>query len=716
MSQRAIDQFRPQPASTPQQVQPQGHPATSPSQDISLEETIDPPALSLPSLGENGHPASAQGGRDAQLETQPALEYPPSSLSNSLTAASAMGVAVQPYPSVAHRIKRRVAQSARFLGAPLIWLGVVAFCSGTGYAAFHWLLTIPPVPECDRLWFFSLDSDKLFCAEKAAQSGTAETLVAGLKLVDLWPSNHQLAPRATRLKREWSKQLLQLASAKALQNDLEAAIELAKVIQPGNPVYRDAKNAILEWEKLRDRDYVLTDVVESALKRHDWQKAEAELQPPSNQMSEYQRQQFNRLKERVVTERMAFNQLQQLRTLVQAQSSANSETLGRAIQLAAQINPRSYVSVEVARQVQQWSQALAKIAENKLNQGDIPGAIAAAQWLPTTLSLSPKLQELVWVSRAQQVANQQSQLFSYDRLWQHAAALAMLQPISADSPLYSAAQAHRLQLQNQVQDLTQLTLASTVAKVPQIPALQFAIQMAQAITPDRPNRIAAQTLIAEWRKDIQRVEDRPYLTLAQRVAKAGKVKDLQTAIAHASKIALGRALRPEAQAAIFDWRQQIQTIEDKPILDRARKLAEQKRLIDAIREADKIPVGRTLHPEAQAAILRWTKMIQTAEDQPILNEARVLANQGNVGAAIGVAYQIAPGRALYEAAQKEIAVWSAQLAAVRPSRRWNEEAWDNRSRNREPTPQSYDAPRRWQQDPAPALPPEPPPPPELPPP
>lgn len=705
MSHRAIDRFHPQPVSKPQ-TQSQGHPVTHVPLDTATGEAIEQPEIGEPPLVEHVPVSLLDAGNDAQ---------PPS---HAPTASSSPPdkprKRTQPLST---RLRRQFAQGARLIGAPLVWVSLVAFCGGTGYAAFNWLSTIPPAPECDRLWFFSLDADKLFCAEQAARSGKAEALMAGLKLVEPWSANNQLYPRATRLKREWSKQLLQLASTKALQNDLNGAIELAEVIKPGNPVYREAKNAILEWQKLRDREHHLANLVEAALKSQDWKKAEAELQPPSSRISEYQRQQLNRLRERIVTERIAFNQLQQLQTLVKAQP-ANLETLGRAIRLASQINPHSYVSAEAQKALQQWSQVLAQATERKLVQGDIAGAIAAVQWLPAEASLSPALQELVWMRRAEQAANPATPLFNRDRVWQQTIALATLQQIQPNSSLYPLAQSRIPALKYQVQDLTQLTLADAVAKVPHIPALQLAIQMAQSITPTRPNRIAAQTLIAEWRKDIQRVEDRPYLTLARRLARSGKVKDLQTAIAHASKIPLGRALRPDAQAAVFDWRQQIQTIEDKPILDQALKLAQQKRLAEAIQKANAISAGRALHPEAQAAIQRWTRTIQTAEDQPILNEAKALANQGSLGTAIAVAYQIAPGRALYEAAQKEIATWSAQLAATRPTRRWERDSWDGRNgdRDRDPSPPYYDTPR-WRPEPPPAaLPPEPPPPPDLPPP
>jgi hypothetical protein len=603
------------------------------------------------------------------------LEAPETLVSNQRTDSETAPttISLQPrHQRLFVHTRKQMLRGAKMIGMPLIWAGVAAFCGGTGYAAFNWLSTIPPIPDCDRIWFLSTDADKLFCAEQAARTGTTESLHAGIKLVQPWLSGHQLQAKATRLHRDWSKQLLKQANLKALEDNLDQAIHLAERIEPGNPMYREAKNSILEWQKLRDRGNLVASTVEAAIKTQDWKKAEAELQPRSGQISNFQQQQLSQLRERILTERMAFNQLHQVRDLVKAQPAVQAETLGRAMQLLAQINPNTYASAAAQLDSQRWSKSLIEIAETRLQNGDVPGAIAAARWLPAQASLAPQIQELLWLSRAQQtIQHSRGILPIHSALWQQTTLLAALQTIQPSSPLAALAQSESDRVERQVQDLTQLSLASTVASVPQLPALQMAIQMAETITIDRPHRLEAQTLIAEWRKEIERVQDRPYLNQAQRLAKSNTIKDLQAAIAQASKIQLGRALRPQAQAAIFDWQQQIQTIEDKPTLKKARQLAQQNQLAAAIQEASKIPTGRALHPDAQQLILSWTATLQTTEDRPILEEATTLATQGNFGIAIEIAYQIPPGRALYDEAQAAIAEWNTQLRQTRRSRRFD---------------------------------------------
>jgi hypothetical protein len=190
--------------------------------------------------------------------------------------------------------------------------------------------------------------------------------------------------------------------------------------------------------------------------------------------------------------------------------------------------------------------------------------------------------------------------------------------------------------------------------------------LAQGIAPDRPQRVYAQTLIAQWRKEIQQADDLANLTLARQIAKAGTLPYLQAAIAQASQIPVGRELRSHAQAAIYEWKLQIQALEDKPLLDQARTLAKQNKLSAAIQTASKIQPGRILHNDAQTAIQVWTRTMQTQVDRPILNQAKALANQGKLGAALDLAYQIGANRALSGEAQAAIAEWEAQLAASQP--------------------------------------------------
>jgi uncharacterized protein (UPF0548 family) len=575
------------------------------------------------------------------------------------------------------RIGSRLIQGAKRLGVPLLWVGVIAFCGGTGYSAFCWLAAPAGNTGCDRLWLFSPDADKLFCAEQAARSKKVDQLLAGLRLVDGWPSDHPLHQDVAKLQREWTQTLLAIVAQKASNNDLKGAIQLAKQISANNPLYKEAQKNVSDWENNLKQVKAIESDLQVALWSRDWTKAEALLKQLPAQKNDYLQRQVNRWEEQIATEQIAYQQFEQVRQLVtpdpanpQGKVEEEVTKIGEAIRMAMQICPNQYSRIDIQNSIERWSWLLAEKARTHLKQGDVEAAIAAIQWIPDHISLPNDLNQLLWFARARTLAtNPPPKIPTQTDLWSVLTTLAAIRQLPANSPFHAQIQSYLPQLEARLQDMTQLTLAEAVGNVQQLPTLMLATQMAQTITPDRPHRIYGQSLIAEWRQGIERAEDRPYLYVAQQLAASGKIPDLQAAIAQASQISLGRALRSDAQAAIFTWQQKIQTIEDRPVLEQAQSLAKQGKLPAAIASAQQIAVGRALYSEAQAAIQTWTATLQTAEDQPILKQANALADQGNLGAALDLASQIAPGRALYDQAQTAIGRWSAQLETTRRSRR-----------------------------------------------
>jgi hypothetical protein len=132
----------------------------------------------------------------------------------------------------------------------------------------------------------------------------------------------------------------------------------------------------------------------------------------------------------------------------------------------------------------------------------------------------------------------------------------------------------------------------------------------------------------------------------------------------ASTVQLGQPLRLDAQSAIAKWNRQIQTIEDQPILDLAQAFAQRRDLIAAISTAGQIRSDRALYAQAQTAISDWVAQVQTAEDRPILEAAVALAAQGRFDVAIATISQISPERALYSQAEALKNSWIEQSAAL----------------------------------------------------
>jgi hypothetical protein len=319
---------------------------------------------------------------------------------------------------------------------------------------------------------------------------------------------------------------------------------------------------------------------------------------------------------------------------------------------------------------------------------------------------------LITLISAQKLMKQQNS--ANDRLAQVFAfseAIAAMSNIEPNSPLHKEVQGFQTKANEQIQDLWQLQLASFTASFNHPLALKLAIDQAQMVTAGRPRRIDGQTLVAQWTKQIQLFEDRVYVAQAQQIAAPGSIEAYQAAIALASQVAQGRPMRIQAQTLIAGWNKQIQRIEDQPILDQALALAKANKLSEAITIAKKIATDRALYKEAQVEIGKWQSTLEIAQDQPILDQATALAAQGSLGLAIDTAYQISYGRALYPQAQQAIAQWSGQLEAIRAEQEALRRATYQPPapvyqeppppRYQEPAPTYYEEPAPVYQEPAP---------------
>jgi hypothetical protein len=141
---------------------------------------------------------------------------------------------------------------------------------------------------------------------------------------------------------------------------------------------------------------------------------------------------------------------------------------------------------------------------------------------------------------------------------------------------------------------------------------------------------------------------------------------LSGAIAKAKLINYNNPLYQEAQREIKNWQKEIEVIEDQPYLDRARLLARGNNIRawqEAINQASLINSNRALYSQAQGLIRQWKSNIEREVDLPFLNQAIAYANNGSYQAAIDAAIQIRAGRVLYGQAQSKIRQWRREIKA-----------------------------------------------------
>ncbi len=545
-----------------------------------------------------------------------------------------------------------------------------------GIWALSLLTRIPPLPECDEVTTSSTESDRLICAQTELRAGSAKNLIQAVKLTASFPETHLLYSDAQPVLIEASERLLAKATEKMHQGDLATAVEWASQIPIDTPLREQAQAAIWNWQQEWKQGEAIANEIPQAIAAKDWSTAEARLQDLKLLTSDFWLgKRYDQLLAAKELEQKAWAQIDQARALA---NTGEPENIGQALVIAQKVNLTSQAWKDAQEDINRWGQNMLLYSFQRWELGDVEGAIAAAQKLPPDPNLAPEAQDLIRFSHAKRLADSVPKNTSnLSHLFKLMEAIHAAEQIPPESTFYKASQEFVKIWYAELEDLRVLQFANSVASLRQGWSYNYASQLAWTVGADRPRRIQAQTFIASWEDEIERIEDRPILRHAQALARRSTIPALQAAIAEAKKIALGRALRIEAQTQIAAWLDQIEIIQDQPILNEASALATENKLKEAIAAAQKIPNDRALFDQAQTMIKDWTRTLQIEEDSPLLERAKSLAYQGSLTEAINTAAQIGPGRALHGEAQNLIDSWEAERAYL-----WAQEAAANAERER----------------------------------
>ena len=585
----------------------------------------------------------------------------------------------------------------------LVWLTLLCLFGGMGTSALLWLTGLPPLPNCGDISPETSGMPRLYCAQQTARSGKLADLLKGIGLLKSWSLDQPFYDQAQDLVSEWSELVLLNAQDQIDHHDLKGAIAAASQVPVSSPVYEKAQKAIAAWKRQWHKGDVLYAKAEIAIRTQNWKEAAAQVVEMGYMDHEYWRiQQADALSKRVLSEKEARQALTQAQKLIRGKrsdrdrhradasgidsdvdlskadpskadlnevdlSKVDPDKLGEAIALVEDVPSGTLAFPEAKAALKEWSQALLSWAMQQWQQGNTDLALTTAQQIPFDPSLPTAGKDLIQLSHAQQRTDDIQQQGVAEQLWNLLEATSAVEKISADSPVYAMAQARSQTWKARLQDIIRLQFADVMARLGDRASLETAIAQARQITPDRPGRLSAQSLIARWTQELQKQEDRQYLIRAQEMAKPGTVESLKRAIAQAQEIPPHRALWQDAQAQMATWTDQVEVIEDQPIFDQAKHLGKQGKYPEAILAAGKIHADRALYESAQNAIGTWQaqiRKVQTAEDQPTLDQANALAARGRLTMAIEKASEIAPNRALSDQAQSSIRSWSIERAEV----------------------------------------------------
>ncbi|HEY9736122.1 MAG TPA: hypothetical protein V6D06_07560, partial [Trichocoleus sp.] len=497
------------------------------------------------------------------------------------------------------------------------WL-LIAFAScctagGVAIGAFLWLINLPPKVDCENISTLSSDRAQLYCIQAAAESGELQDMVVGLETLGQWTPSHPLYKEVQPLVEQWSEAALSAARAQLAADDLDGAIALVNRIPRTSSSYEAAQAAVAAWRQEWQQGEAIFAKAQNALKQKDWTTASEQVLALSELNNSHWRvQQVQTLSRQIRQEKQA------QRLLAQAKATAapgGIERLSGGLRAASQIDRQTHTWQEAQPFLNSWSDMLLSVAQDKWYAAQLDEAITISRRVALNPNREQVAQELIRLSQARQLALKSVSDWhtSPQQIVDLYGAMLLANQIPPESRFYPQAQSSLATWKVHLQDLGQIQIAQTVGTLRNRDALNIAIAKAQAVPAKHPRRQQAQTLISHWRKEIQRIEDRPYLAQAHQLAKAPSIDGLQTAIDLASRISLGRVMRPEAQSWIYVWNHQKEILEDQPILNRAIAMANRGELSQAIAQASLIRADRALFREARSAIASWNARIRDLE-------------------------------------------------------------------------------------------------------
>ncbi len=545
-------------------------------------------------------------------------------------------------------------------GWPLFWLAMLLGVGFTAVGALAWLFSMPPVPECDRPEMLVSDRERLQCAQVQAESGELRDIERAINLVTSWPEDHPLQREGEHLIERWSAEIVDIANQAADSGQLDRAIDLLDRIPNDSPSYAIAQDLRLQWEQSWREGSAIFDRVLAALKSQNWGEAEYQADQLAFMTDYYWSEvRYKDATTRIAAEKEGRRKLKQAKQLVK-EANDDPQAVYSALESIGQVDRDTYARAASTPEINEWSKKLLAWAIGRKREDRIEEALAAAKIIPQEAELYPRARDLVALSQAELMIGRDFSPLSIplnEQILLIMDAQSVTAEMSPKHPLYRSSQALLSPWKLYLEDLLQLQIATGVASLGQPVSFKLAIAQAEEIERDRPGRIYAQTLVSGWKRELERIEDKPLIERARALARLNTIDGYKAAIAQAEKLSRDRGSWVDAEALIAWCQSQIEAVEDQPIIDRARQLIVDGKIDDAIALLKQIPSGRALYDDARQLIRELGQRELIERDRPILERAIKLAKEGKLTEAINVADDIPKDSPLYREAQDKITRW-----------------------------------------------------------
>jgi hypothetical protein len=539
----------------------------------------------------------------------------------------------------------------RIMGNWTLWgFIVLALFGGVATASAVSLFRIPNLPNCRAIfWPTASASTRLQCADAYADQGNVESLLAAIALVEQLPEDHALRAEINERVERWSEQILDIAERTFHEGELEQAIAIASRIPAHTAAAAVVSERVANWETVWSDATEIFATAEDFLRDSQFRQAFSEAIKLRSVGNDYwETTKYEELVNLISTARRDVNVLGQARRLADRGSVS---AILEALELVQSISEESHLYGEAQALMKEISREMLDLAENALAREDGTGALNILTKIPPEAGLAAEVADFRTLAQAYELTWDNS-VVGYET------AIVRLQSISRDRPLYGRAQSLIREWRQEIQGLAQLDWAKQVANPGTVADLQAAIALAQEIDRSSPSWSAAQAQIDRWRGEISRIQDGPYLSQAKALAAAGDRASLLAAIDTARQIGRGSALYGEAQDLIADWRWDVQRFDNAPILAQARQAADQGNIPGAIAIAQQIPQGQALYSDAQNLVERWQGESLGGDTLQTAYQAAQSGTVSNLVQAISLAQQVPQTSGRWNEAQGAINQWS----------------------------------------------------------
>ena len=499
-----------------------------------------------------------------------------------------------------------------------VWaaLFVVVF-GGVGFLATWQLLNMQKSPNCPKIfWPIASASLRLYCAQLSADSRTVAGLLEAIALVEALPEDHPLRSQVNQQVEEWARDILNLAEKDYQAGNLQQAIAKARQIPNNMAVAAIIEERIAKWQGTWTEGNEILSKLEENLRASNWNQSFRLAVDLLNLNNEYWA--TVKYNEALAKITVAREDSSKLDNAFNLFARGGLDNWFKVIEEARKIQASSYAYQEAEKLIGKTEDKLQEYAERLIERKQWQALRDLANQTPKDLKIKEDVTDWSLLSAAALDA----EAGTVEGL---EAGILGLEQIDASRPLHQTALAMRERWQLQVQDIRILSEARDLAQAGTIEQYSAAIAKAGEVPRNNPLWSQAQQEIGSWNRQIQLIEDRPILERAREIALPGDINSLGNAIIQARAIAKNRALYRDAQGEIRDWQGRIERMEDQPILDQAQALANLKDYSTAIETANQIPPGRALSSEASQNIRRWRRELRARQN---LQQANQLAATG----------------------------------------------------------------------------------------